>query len=143
MNYGVDTGFLVALDLPEHPEHASARSVLKELVSRGDRLSLAPQILSEFIHVVTDPRRFTRPLSIDDARQLALQWWTASEVDHAFPDAAAVEQFLDWHRTHRPGRKRLLDTLLAATYHESGVNHLLTLNPTDFNLFSEMTTVVP
>jgi len=143
VNYGLDTGFLVAVELPEHPNHTSARSMLAEIVKRGDRLSLAPQVLGEFIHVVTDPRRFTQPLLIDAARHLALQWWTAAEVDHAFLNAPAVQQFLDWHRTHRLGRKRLLDTMLAASYYEAGVTHVLTLNPSDFNVFGEFSVVVP
>ncbi|NIL99048.1 MAG: PIN domain-containing protein [Planctomycetales bacterium] len=143
MNYGLDTGFLVAIEVPEHPEHHAARSKLAALIAHGDRLSLAPQVLAEFIHVVTDPRRFTQPLSIDDARNLALQWWSAAEVDHAFPNAAAAQLFLNWHRVHGLGRNRLLDTLLAATYHESGVTHVLTLNPTDFEIFDDLTSVVP
>lgn len=143
MNFGMDTGFLVAAELSEHPEHKPARSRIGALVSNGDRLSLAPQVLAEFIHVVTDPRRFTQPLSIDDARNLALQWWSAAEVDHAYPGAAAVQQFLHWHRVHGLGRKRLLDTLLAATYHEAGVTHILTLNPTDFDILGVFTVVVP
>jgi predicted nucleic acid-binding protein len=143
VNYGLDTGFLVAFELPEHPAHTATRSRITALVSHGDRLSLAPQVLAEFIHVVTDPRRFTQPLSIDDARKLALQWWSAAEVDHAFPNTAATQQFLDWHRVHSLGRKRLLDTLLAATYHETGVTHILTLNPTDFDILGGITSVVP
>ena len=143
MNYGLDTGFLVAVELLEHPEHNAARSRITALVSRGDRLSLTPQVLAEFVHVVTDPRRFSQPLSIDDARNLALQWWSAAEVDHAFPNGAATQQFLDWHRIHRLGRKRLLDTLLAATYHEAGVTHVLTLNQTDFDVFGVVTSVIP
>jgi hypothetical protein len=46
----------------------------------GDRLALAPQALAEFIHVVTDPRRFAQPLRMDEARHVARQWWTAREV---------------------------------------------------------------
>lgn len=134
MNYGLDTGFLVAVELPEHVEHTAARTKLTEVVSKGDRLSLAPQVLTELIHVVTDPKRFSQPLSIDDARDLAVQWWLAAEVDHVFPDAVAVQHFIDWHRVHKLGRKRLLDTMLAATYHTSGVTHILTLNATDFKV---------
>lgn len=142
MNYGLDTGFLVAAELPEHPDHHACRGRIAAMVAGGDRLSLAPQVLTEFIHVVTDPRRFSQPLPIDDARDLAIQWWSAAEVDHAFPGPAAVQQFLQWHRVHGLGRKRLLDTLLAATYHEAGITQVLTLNPTDFDLFGVFTCVV-
>jgi len=139
--YGLDTAFLVALELAEHPNHQACRGRISALIAGGHRLALAPQVLAEFIHVATDSRRFARPVPIDDARNLAQQWWSAAEVDPVFPDAAAVQQFLDWHRVHKLGRKRLLDTLLAATYCKSGITHILTLNPTGFDLFGVFTCV--
>ena len=64
---------------------------------------------------MTDPRRFVKPLDMMAARQLAEQWWRAREVVQVFPDDAAVRQFLAWLQQYSLGRKRLLDTLLAAT----------------------------
>ena len=90
------------------------------------------QVLAELIHIVTDSKRFTHPLSIDDVRDLAEQWWRASEVGHVFPDSEATTQFIDWHRQHHLGRKRLLDTLLAAAYYSAGVRSILTTNAKDF-----------
>jgi predicted nucleic acid-binding protein len=143
LNRGLDTGFLVALEVNEHALHQAAREKLEALLGLGDRLSLSPQVLAEFIHVVTDARRFAEPLAIDDARVLAGQWRTAREVDHVFPDEEAVRQFLTWHREHRLGRKRLLDTLLAATYRTAGVRSLLTTNPGDFAVLGEFDCITP
>jgi len=50
---------------------------------------------------------------------------------------------IDWHRDHQLGRKRLLDTLLAATYHHAGVWNILTMNPGDFDIFGAFTCVAP
>jgi predicted nucleic acid-binding protein len=113
------------------------------LLSAGDRVAIAPQILAEFIHVVTDPRRFTHPLDMTAAHQLAEQWWTASNVVHVFPDAAATNQFLTWLQQFSLGRKRLLDTLLAATYRQAGVHSLLTTNAADFAVFGTFTCITP
>jgi hypothetical protein len=41
------------------------------------------------------------------ARAVAEQWWTASDVVQAFPDAGAVRQFLTWLQQFSLGRKRL------------------------------------
>ena len=68
MKQGIDTGFLVAAEVVEHPGHQAARSIIAALVANGDEFALAPQVLAEFIHVVTDPRRFTTPLGINAAR---------------------------------------------------------------------------
>ncbi len=134
MTHGIDTGFLVAAEVAEHPLHSKARTKLARLVANGDRFALAPQVLAEFVHVVTDPRRFTLPVTVDHALRLAQQWRTAREVDQTFPNDAAVQLFLDWMQQHRLGRKRLLDTLLAATYRAAGANSLLTLNASDFTI---------
>lgn len=135
MRYGIDTGFLVAAKLAEHPEHGATRALVAKLIASGERFAIAPQVLAEFIHVATDARRFERPLATEEARNLAEQWWTAREVETVFPNGAAVKQFLEWLQTHRLGRKRLLDTLLAATYFQAGATSLLTLNARDFMIF--------
>lgn len=59
MIHGVDTGFLVAAELLEHAEHADARATLSRLLGAGDQIAIAPQVLAEFIHIVTDSRRST------------------------------------------------------------------------------------
>ena len=35
----------------------------------------------------------------------------------------------------RLGRKRLLDTLIAVTWHAAGISEICTLNPRDFKVF--------
>src|SRR3989475_1139359 len=121
MIHGLDTGFLVAAEVTEHGEHTGARATLARLLAAGDLIAIAPQVLAEFIHIVTDPRRFTHPLDMTAAQRLADQWWTARQVVHVFPDDAATRQFLVWIQQHGLGRKRLLDTLLAATYGQAGI----------------------
>ncbi|HLL89359.1 MAG TPA: hypothetical protein VK324_08650, partial [Tepidisphaeraceae bacterium] len=114
---GADTTFLVELEVAEHPRHARAHEVLRrEVLDAGRPLVVAPQVLAEFVHVVTDARRFASPLTIEQALAKAAFWWGAAEVQHAMPTAAAsTKLFLDWMAAHRLGRKRLLDTQLAAT----------------------------
>src|SRR5687768_5715533 len=143
MIHGLDTGFLVAAEVTEHAEHSEARATLARLVGAGDKFAIAPQVLAEFIHVVTDPRRFTRPLDMAAANQAAEQWWTAGDVVRLFPDDAAVRQFLSWLKQFSLGRKRLLDTLLAATYQQAGIQSLLTTNPADFAVFGVFTCITP
>jgi predicted nucleic acid-binding protein len=143
MIHGLDTGFLVATEVAEHAEHSPARQTLATLVAAGDRIAIAPQVLAEFLHVVTDPRRFSQPLNMDQARDIARQWWTASEAEHVFPDDAATHHFLAWLQQFSLGRKRLLDTLLAATYYQAGIHSILTTNSSDFAIFGLFTCIPP
>lgn len=143
MMHGLDTGFLVAAEVAEHAKHAAARAALARLLGAGDRVAIAPQVLAEFIHIVTDSRRFAQPLDMTAARQLAEQWWTASDVVQVFPDESATRQFLAWLQQFSLGRKRLLDALLAATFNQAGIQSLLTTNPADFGVFGVFTCITP
>ena len=143
MIHGLDTGFLVAAEVMEHAQHTAARDTLARLLSAGDLIAITPQVLAEFIHIVTDPRRFTQPLDMAVARQLAEQWWTARDILRVFPDDGAARQFLAWLQQFALGRKRLLDTLLAATYLQAGIQSLLTTNPADFGVFGTFQCITP
>ena len=143
MIHGLDTGFLVAAEVAEHAEHTAARDTLARLAATGDQFALTPQLLAEFIHVVTDPRRFALPLDMATARNVAEQWWAARDAVQVFPDDAATRQFLLWLQQFSLGRKRLLDTLLAATYRQAGIQSLLTTDPADFALFGAFACTTP
>ena len=133
---GIDTTFLIQLEIRESESHAAALEVLRDRILGRDReAALAPQVLTEFVHVATDPRRFKRPLSVDLAIGKAGFWWNAREVARVSPDEESVAQFLAWMRGHGLGRKRLLDTLLAATYYGRGITTIATSNARDYRKF--------
>ncbi len=136
MLYGIDTTFLVQLEILEAPGHAAATRWLDTMLSRHDQpLALAPQVLTEFVHATTDPKRFVRPLTIEQAVERAQLWWESVEVRPTYPTLDSTRLTLSWLRQHRLGRKRLLDTQLAATYYAAGIGRLLTLNAADFSVF--------
>jgi len=113
------------------------------MLAASDLIALAPQVLGEFIHIVTDPRRFASPLDRTAACRLAEQWWTAQEVVQVYPNDDATRQFLSLLQQFSLGRKRLLDTLLAATYAQAGIRSLLTTNPSDFAVFGVFACTTP
>lgn len=142
--HGIDTTFLVQAELREVPGHAAAMAWLDQVLTREQQpaFALAPQVLVEFIHVVTDPRRFARPLDMTEAVDRAQHWWEAREVRPVQPGVESTRLMLQWLRDHRLGRKRLLDTQLAATYHAAGITRLVTLNHADFAVFGVFTFAV-
>lgn len=96
---------------------------------------MSAQIPAEFLHVVTDPRRFASPLSMEDALERIDRWWHAREVRIVPTGDAVGMRFLELVKQHHLGRKRLLDTLLAATYLEAGVHVIVTTDVRDFGQF--------
>ncbi|MCC5835456.1 MAG: PIN domain-containing protein [Opitutales bacterium] len=137
MTHGIDTDFLVAVEILDHPFHHEADALLETLISNGHDLALIPQTLAEFIHIVTDPKRMPQPLTMAEAIRRAEHWWQAAEVVRVFPNDHAVTNFLTWLTRHKLGRKHLLDTLLAATFQSSGIHRIVTNNERDFKVLGE------
>ena len=143
MRHGIDTGFLVAAEVADHPDHLAARQRFQQLRSCGDRFALAAQVLAEFVHVVTDPKRFGQPLTMEQALERAQIWWDSPEIDQVGPDPQSVRTFFDWMRQHRLGRKRILDTQLASIFQVAGIASILTTNARDFNVLGSFACITP
>ena len=59
---GLDTTFLVQLEIQEAEAHDAALEAPRgKIPGRGREAALAPQVLGELVHVVTDARRFGAP----------------------------------------------------------------------------------
>ena len=132
MTIAIDTDFLVAVEIRDHLFHKPADALLSRLLEEGHKL---PQMLAEFVHVVTDSKRLKEPLSIEEALARAEHWWQAQEVVRIYPEGDAVTTWIEWLRDHRLGRKRLLDTMLAASACTQGISSIVTNNETDFKIF--------
>ena len=74
---GLDTSFLVGLSIREHPTHSRCWELFEsEIREREASVGLSSKVLIEFAHVVTDPRRFSRPLSMPRAARTRDTSWT-------------------------------------------------------------------
>lgn len=130
---GLDTSFLIGLSVSEHPAHATCWDLFTDQIrGRAGSMALTAQVLAEFAHVVTDPRRFERPLTMSEALELCNLWWNSRECRQVMADFDAGALFLTWMESHRLGRRRLLDTLLAASYYCAGVRRVATTDWRDF-----------
>jgi predicted nucleic acid-binding protein len=138
----LDTDFLVAWSLVGAARHREVRALLDEEARRpGAQLALTPQVLFEFLHVVTDARRFDAPLSMEAATARVEALWQAADTIQVVNDLHVPQGVMELLRRHRLGRKRILDTVLAATLEAAGIRRLATLNPSDFAVFDFLTLV--
>ena len=96
-----------------------------------------------FRSVITDPRRFSPPLTMTEALDWVEAFLTNSAVLVVEPAAESAPQTLRWMRQFNLGRKRILDTHLAAVLHTAGVRRLLTSNPGDFAVFRVFEIITP
>lgn len=132
---GLDTSILVAQAIAEHPQHEASQRWLDDEIARNQTFAITSGILAEFIHIVTDGRRFETPLAISEALERAAFWSEAREVTLLAADDAVNVLWLKWLADFQLGRKRLLDTLITVTWHVAGIGEICTLNPRDFKVF--------
>ncbi len=132
---GLDTSILVAQAIAEHPQHEASQRWLDDEITRNQTFAVTSGILAEFIHIVTDGRRFETPLAMSEALERAAFWSEAREVTLLVADDAVNALWLKWLADFQLGRKRLLDTLIAVTWHAAGISEICTLNPRDFKVF--------
>jgi predicted nucleic acid-binding protein len=91
----------VAHEVPCHADHAGARARTDSLRAAGDGFGLATQVLIEFVHIVTDPRRFSAPLTMEAALARARAWWDSLGMQRIESGDDAVNWFLDAMARHR------------------------------------------
>jgi len=143
MKIGIDTTFLLEVEIIEHPGHRQANEYKNHVLDSPDSFVLAPQVINEFIHIVTDPKRFERPLSMREALARSQSWWNGLEIEQVFPTDHSVSWFLAWMNRYALGRKRILDTMLAAVYFTGGAKAIVTSNSGDFDVFEELEIITP
>ncbi len=144
MKRGLDTNVLVYAHLPILEGHRRVRSFLRDQLSTPNTvLVLTALVLHEFVHVVTDPRRFDPPVTMAEALAIARPYLHRSNVEPAPLEEATVSLAFELLERHHLGRKRIADTLFAAALLQHGVRSLVTCNPDDFAVFEELEVIDP
>lgn len=140
MKLGVDTNVLVYTHIGGLPHHPPVRRFMESRAAmQGTVLCLTPRVLNEFVHIVTDPRRFDAPLTVDQALQVARGYGGRSNVQILAENEESMVLAWELMQTHRLGRNRLADTFIAATLLSAGVTDLVTCNVDDFRIFEALT----
>jgi toxin-antitoxin system PIN domain toxin len=141
---GVDANVLIYSAIESMPEHPKVHSFFERRVLRGElTCAVTFPVLLEFIHVTTDARRFKAPLTLEESLNFVEQYWNASDWRRLVPQPSTGTRVLDLLRRYCLGRKRLLDTHLAATLLDNGVTTLITCDSTDFRVFEELSLLDP
>jgi len=138
---GIDTPFLLAHTLIEHPEHTNANAWLEHLLANKTTLALCPTIFDEFIHVATDAKRFENPLPMEQALGVVRTWIQSRETVLQLPTNESLRLQYDWLIRYRLGRKRIHDTGIAAIYYHHGVRNILTSNVRDYTVIEGIETL--
>ncbi len=63
---GLDTTTLIAFEVADHPLKHQVTKGIQVCINNGEIFAIAPQVFNEFLHVVTDAKRFKDPLSMPE-----------------------------------------------------------------------------
>jgi predicted nucleic acid-binding protein len=128
----VDTNVLVYAHFPSSPQHAASFALLRRAERQEITLCVFPQVVAEFISVVTNPRRVNPSKTVEDAVQ-AIQRVMATPgiLLLPFPEAA-TNTFLSLLLTHPVAGPEIFDRQLVAAMMEHGIGTMYTFNVSDF-----------
>ena len=137
----VDANVLVyALDA-DAPQHAAARALVEAARAAPTTLFVTSQILCEFYSIVTNARRVLKPRSPSDALS-AISGLLA--FLHVLPvPVHTVAGWLDLLRRHPVTGGDVFDLQIVATMQANGVQRIYTFNTADFEVFTELSVVMP
>lgn len=141
---GLDTNVLITAHLPSVPGHVLVRAFLLDVLADSSHaFFITPNILHEFVHVITDTKRFDPPVPMFEALALARHYLGRSNIHCVAPDDTVLLHAFELLERYRLGRKRIADTLFAATLMHHDVTELVTLNAKDYQVFGNLRVIVP
>ncbi len=141
---GLDTSFLIDLYWLDSPRHMGAVNLFNSLSDEryiNEQICIYYNCFNEFLHVITDSRRFDSAISIEKALDIVEQWRMIDRVKIVFPTEMSFCRTLTWLSVYKLGRKRLNDTNMAACYAALGVSSIITANPHDFEILKVFNTI--
>jgi predicted nucleic acid-binding protein len=142
MRYLVDTNILLRRVDIGSPDNPVCGSAVEKLIRAGHELVICAQVLIEFRSVATRPRD-VNGLGLTSAAAVAHN----ADLREAFlclpepPDMADRWQVVA--DQYSVLGKQAHDARIAALMIAHGITHLLTLNPSDFTRYAEITAITP
>ena len=133
---GIDTCFLIDLYWEDSPRNKNARALFSKIANNESvKVAVYYNCFNEFLHVITDSKRFENPLSVSEAISVIDYWCDIDRVTVLYPNDTSFKRTLAWMNRYQLGRNRVNDTQMASCYLTSGVSTIITANPKDFEIF--------
>ena len=142
MRYLVDTNVLLRRTDASSADNAVCSKAVEALLETGQDLCVCAQVLIEFWSVSTRPLEVNGlGLPLDVACLQVTDFRETFTCLLELPDMA--ERWQAVAEKHSVLGKQAHDARVAALMLAHGVTHILTLNPTDFARYSDITAVTP
>jgi predicted nucleic acid-binding protein len=97
---GLDCNILVQLAIADHPANARTLAAVEFETRQGIKLVFPSLVATEFLHVVTDDRRFAPPLTTPEAMDWIQDFLANPGVNLLEPTQAGMDQTIRWMRQY-------------------------------------------
>lgn len=138
----VDSNVLIAAHRGEHPAHAAALRRLTALAEGDSPWGLIVFCVVEFLRVVTHPRVFTPPSTLDTACSFIDRLTESPSVRWIGPGEHFWNTLREVARAGGTSGNLLFDAQIAAVCRDAGAHSLVT-SDRDFARFPFLTTELP
>jgi toxin-antitoxin system PIN domain toxin len=139
----LDANVLVYAVEASAPQHTISRALIDAAREPANALYLTSQVLCEFYSIVTNRRRVAVPRSPAEALQAISDLLVLPGIRVLPTLTSAVEGWMDLLRRHPVTGGDVFDLQIAAIMLANNVQRIYTFNPKDFQVFPELTVVVP
>lgn len=133
---GIDSCFLIDLYWQDSPRNKNARALYSKIANdESIQIAIYHNCFNEFLHVITDSRRFENPFSIKEAINVIDFWCDLERVTVLYPNDTVLKRTLAWMNMYNLGRNQINDTQMASCYLSNNITSIITANPKDFEIF--------
>ena len=130
----VDTNILVHAHREESPKHGAAHARVVALAESPARWAIPVFCLGEFVRVITHPRLFDPPYSVDEACEALTRLLASPSVTVIRPGPSYPALLIEAIREAGAIGNLVFDAQIVALCRENGVSRLLT-EDRDFDRF--------
>lgn len=139
----LDANILAYAINADAPQHAASRALLDEASDPSITLYVTSQILCEFYSIVTNPRRVAAACTSSQAVTIIATILALPGI-HVLPTpASAVVRWMRLLERRPVTGADVFDLQIVATMQANGIQRIHTFNIDDFEVFSELTVLVP
>ena len=138
-----DTNIFVYASLPEVPQHKASAGLLAHASDEETTFCIAPQVLSEYFSVVTNPRRVTAPIEAELALSVIEYILDAPGIYLLEPPGDLVRQWVKVARKRSLSKGEVFDAQLAVIMLANNVRTIYTYDVKGFSRFEGLNVRCP
>lgn len=132
----IDTNILIYASIAESPFHAAARQALADAQQRYDSLWISPQVIREFLVVMTRPQAGWGEIPREAVLQQVAYFCQQFRIAEDSP--SVTQHLLRLVDDFQVSGKQVHDTNIVATMRAYEIGTLLTHNTKDFQRFAAL-----